>query len=83
MAGTLINGHATIGAVRDLGVIADGQRLCELDLSIRPDGQAAYPLTQRLMIPSAQAGRVVVGASLPVHIQATNPSLVAVDWNGS
>ncbi|MEO7118322.1 MAG: hypothetical protein ABIZ34_05050 [Candidatus Limnocylindrales bacterium] len=81
-AGSPVNGHAIIGAARDLGVAVDGQQLMELDLDVRPDGMAAYPLTQRVLVPAAETSRAVGGGTLPVHVMAGAPTMLLIDWAG-
>ncbi|MEO7118331.1 MAG: hypothetical protein ABIZ34_05095 [Candidatus Limnocylindrales bacterium] len=78
-----INGHATIDAVRSLGVVVEGQPVVEFDLTVQPDGAASYPLTQRAMVPANQTERAVAGASVPVRIVSSDPPIVMVAWDAS
>ena len=73
-------GRATIKQVRQLGTAADGQQLCELDLDVQPATGTSYPLTYSVVVPAIAAGRVVAGASLPVHIDPATPGQLSVDW---
>jgi hypothetical protein len=73
-------GRATIKSVHQLGTAADGQQLCELELDVQPDTGTSYPLTYSVVVPAVAAGRVVAGASLPVHLDPANPSQVSIDW---
>jgi hypothetical protein len=76
-------GRATIKGVHQLGTAADGQQLCELELDVQPATGASYPLTYSVVVPAAAAGRVVAGASLPVHIDPATPSQISVDWGAA
>jgi hypothetical protein len=76
-------GRATIKAVHQLGAAADGQQLCELELDVQPATGASYPLTYSVVVPAAATGRVVIGASLPVHIDPSAPGQLSVDWGSA
>ncbi len=76
-------GRATIKAVHQLGSAADGQQLCELDLDVQPATGASYPLTYSVVVPAGATGRVVAGASLPVHIDPSTPGQLSVDWGAA
>jgi hypothetical protein len=76
-------GRATIKGVHQLGTAADGQQLCELQLEVQPATGASYPLTYSVVVPAMAAGRVVTGASLPLHIDPATPSQISVDWGAA
>jgi len=72
--------RATITSAMGMGIAIHGNMLTTLELSVSPEGGAAYPVRVTSLVPPAAATRAVVGATLPVYIDAGNPNNLAVDW---
>jgi hypothetical protein len=60
-----------------------GISLAMLELNVTPDGGAPYPARVTALVPPASVGRAVVGGSLPVFIDNSNPQNLAIDWDAA
>jgi hypothetical protein len=77
------SGTAAVTGVQDMGMAIHGNQLTMLELNVTPQGGAAYPARVTALVPPAEAGRAVVGGSLPVFIDHSNPQNLAIDWDAA
>jgi hypothetical protein len=80
-AATGIDGSATVIAVRQEGAMINFQPMCEIDLTVMPDGRPPYPATVKQVVPQIHLARVQPGAQLRVKVDPADPALVWLDLN--
>lgn len=51
-----------------------------VELLVTQEGAVPHPVSLQLTVPMAQLYRVQPGATLPVRVSPSDPSIVAVDW---
>lgn len=74
-------GRAVVRSSQDMNIAVHGSQIVVLDLEVTPQGGAAYPARVTAMVPQSDAGKVFVGAGLPVYADRANPQNLAVDWD--
>jgi len=60
--------------------VVQGDAVIELTLDVTPQDGAAYQVRTAALVPAVARARALPGATLPVRIDPTQPSNVAVDW---
>jgi hypothetical protein len=73
-------GVALIRDVVDTGIVVRGDPVVELTIDVTPQGGAVYEVHTATLVPAAARARTVPGATVPVRIDATRPTTVAIDW---
>ena len=83
-AALLASGHpgsAFIRDANDTGIEVHGDSVVELTLDVSPQGGAPYEVRTATLVPAAARARAVPGSTVPVRIDASQPSTVAIDWS--
>jgi hypothetical protein len=71
---------ATLNQYRDTMSTMGDNPLVEMTLTVHVEGREPQEVTHTEMVPRLLIGRLAPGASLPVRVDATDPSKIAVDW---
>lgn len=74
-----VPGEARVLGVSDTGATLNFEPVCELRLQVSLPGEAPYETTIRQAMPRASARLMALGASLPVRVDADDPSVLVVD----
>jgi hypothetical protein len=73
-------GSGFIREANDTGIDVHGDSVVELTLDVTPQGGAAYEVRTATLVPSAARARALPGTTVPVRIDASQPSTIAIDW---
>ena len=80
-----VDAQATIRGVRDtgttIGIGGVENPVAQLELDIHVDGRPDTRATTRTVVPRLALARLVIGGTLPVKVDAGDPSKVAVAWD--
>jgi hypothetical protein len=79
IAATGVDASAAIVAVRDAGAQVNMQPMCEIDLTVMPDGLPPYPVTVKQIVPMAQLAALQPGKTVNVKVDPNNPATVFID----
>ena len=79
IAATGVDAEATIVGVRDAGAQVNYQPMCEIDLTVMPDGLPPYPVTVKQVVPMAQLAALQPGKNVKVKVDPNNPATVFID----
>jgi hypothetical protein len=74
-----VPGEARVLGVSDTGATLNFEPVCELRLQVSLPGEAPYETTIRQAMPRTTARLMALGASLPVRVDADDPSVLVVD----
>jgi hypothetical protein len=74
-----VPGEARVLGVSDTGATLNFEPVCELRLQVSLPGEAPYETTIRQTMPRTSARLMALGASLPVRVDADDPSVLVVD----
>jgi hypothetical protein len=72
---------ATVTASRPSGAQVNGAMVTELELLVMLPAGIPVPITQTMLVPPADLGRIHVGARLAVSLDPAVPATLVVDWN--
>jgi hypothetical protein len=80
-----VDGQATIRGVRDtgttIGVGGMDNPVADLELDVHAVGRPDTRATIRTVVPRLAVARLVIGGTLPVKVDPSDPSKVAVAWD--
>lgn len=79
IAATGVDAEAAIVGVRDTGAQVNFQPMCEIDLTVMPDGLPPYPVAVNQVVPMAQLAMLQPGKTVKVKVDPNNPATVFVD----
>lgn len=79
---TGVSGRAVIREVEDMGVTIGTDKLMRYTLDVTPVGKPTYTVSSAGVVPANALSRAVAGATVPVHIDGTNPHNLMLDWDG-
>ncbi|CAN5243005.1 hypothetical protein BH11ACT5_BH11ACT5_21200 [soil metagenome] len=71
---------ATVTASRPSGAQVNGAMVVELELLVILAGGIPVPVTQTVLVPPADLGRIHVGVRLAVTLDPAVPATLLVDW---
>lgn len=60
---------------------AEGKPVFDITLFVQAPGRQPIQGTSRVGVPLERVGRIVQGATLPMKVDRTDPSIMAVDWS--
>ena len=72
---------ATVVGVEDTGRVAGGERVFTLTLNVRPEHGEPYRVTHETAVPGAELGNLAEGTHLPVRVDPTDQTQIAMDWH--
>jgi hypothetical protein len=78
-----VPGEARVLGVSDTGATLNFDPVCELRLQVSLPGEAPYETTIRQAMPRTAARLMALGASLPVRVDADDPSVLVVDTDAT
>jgi hypothetical protein len=79
IAATGVDATASIIAVRDTGAQVNFQPMCEIDLTVMPDGLPPYPVTVKQVVMQTQLAFVTPGKNVKVKVDPNSPATVFID----
>jgi hypothetical protein len=79
IATTGVDATASVIAVRDTGAQVNFQPMCEIDLTVMPDGLPPYPVTVKQVVPMTQLAALTPGKNVKVKVDPNNPATVFID----
>ena len=79
IAATGVDASAAIVAVRDSGGMVNMQPMCEIDMTVMPDGLPPYPVTVKQVVPMTQLAMLTPGKTVKVKVDPNNPGTVFID----
>ncbi|MFN2545760.1 MAG: hypothetical protein ABR600_14480 [Actinomycetota bacterium] len=71
---------ATVNQYRDTGMTVNENPSVEMDLTVQMDGHEPQHVVHTEMVPRLLIPRLAPGGSLPVRVDAMDPSKIAIDW---
>jgi hypothetical protein len=79
IAATGVDASASIVGMRDTGTQINMQPMCEIDLTVMPDGLPPYPATVKQIVPMTQLALLQPGKNVNVKVDPNNPATVFID----
>jgi len=79
IAATGVDATASIIALRDSGTQVNFQPMCEIDLTVMPDGLPPYPVTIKQVVMQTQLAFLTPGKNVKVKVDPNNPATVFID----
>jgi hypothetical protein len=79
VAATGVTASASIVAVRDAGAMVNMQPMCEIDLTVMPDGLPPYPVTVKQVVAATQLALLTPGKTVEVKVDPNNPATVFIN----
>jgi hypothetical protein len=79
IATTGVDAQASIVGVRDSGTMVNMQPMCEIDMTVMPDGLPPYPVTVKQVVPMTQLAMLTPGKTVKVKVDPNNPATVFID----
>jgi hypothetical protein len=79
IAATGVDATASVIAVRDSGGQVNFQPMCEIDLTVMPDGLPPYPVTVKQVVAMTQLAALTPGKNVRVKVDPNNPATVFID----
>jgi hypothetical protein len=80
MAANAVAGTAQVLAVRDTGMLVNGDPNLGIDLLVTLPGQPPYPVTEQLVVSKVAVARAQPGQMVNVRVNPATPQSVFVDW---
>lgn len=80
MAATAVAGTAQILAVRDTGMLVNGDPNLGLDLLVTLPGQPPYPVSEQLVVSKVMLAWAQAGQVVNVRVNPATPQSVFIDW---
>lgn len=74
---TAVTAPASVGAVRDTGMLVDHQPVVEVDVTVMPAGGAPFPATVRVQGVAALMS-LSTGSTVTVRYEPSNPATVGL-----
>jgi hypothetical protein len=73
-------GEATITEVTDTGMSVGENKLFVTSMTINVPGKPAYESKSPSLVAPKRVPQLVVGATVPVYVDPTNPQVILADW---
>ncbi|MGH2789103.1 MAG: hypothetical protein ACRDJV_14550 [Actinomycetota bacterium] len=74
-------GRATVVRARDTETLDGPNPLIDLEITISVGNRPPYTVARREPVPRVYLGRVAPGASVPVSVNPTDPTDIAILWS--
>lgn len=75
-----IDGTATLESAQVTALEVADNTVFQVTLTVRLPGREPFQVAHMALIPAAHAGRMVVGATLPVKVDRDDEKTVMIDW---